>query len=184
MEDVVNHIQLGISENLDERQSFAFARKKGITSRVLDCVVALSVCHNVTPTWDEHNILSYQASSPDEIAIVKWTEQMGLVLVFRDLNTIRVKNSQIEFEYEILETFPFTSESKRMGIVLRNKATQKISFFIKGADIVMAKIVSFNHWLDEECNNMAREGLRTLVIGRKSITEEKYREFEKEYIFT
>ena len=38
----------------------------------------------------------------------------------------------------------------------------------KGADTVMSSIVSSNDWLDEETGNMAREGLRTLVIGKKS----------------
>lgn len=181
MEDVVNHIRTGITELLEDQQSFTFARKKGITSRVLECVIALSVCHNVTPTWDENNLLSYQASSPDEIAIVKWTELMGLALVFRDLDTIKIRNSKFDMEFEILETFPFTSESKRMGIILRNKMTQKIIFYIKGADVVMSKLVGYNHWLDEECSNMAREGLRTLVIGRKNLTEDRYQDFLKEF---
>lgn len=33
--------------------------------------------------------------------------------------------------------------------------------------------------LDEECENMAREGLRTLVIGRKRLTKELFLEFQK-----
>jgi phospholipid-translocating ATPase len=182
MEEVSSHLDKGLADEHDDLQSFAFTRKRGITSRVLECVIALSLCHNVTPTWDEQNVLSYQASSPDEIAIVKWTQLMGLSLIFRDLNTIRIRsNSGFEFEYEILETFPFTSESKRMGIVLRNTSTDKITFFLKGADVIMSKIVNYNHWLDEECSNMAREGLRTLVIGRKNIDAVKYLAFQKDF---
>lgn len=125
--------------------------------------------------------LTYQASSPDEVAIVQWTQSVGLSLVFRDLDTMRLKsNSSILLEYDILEIFPFTSESKRMGIVLRNKKSGKITFFQKGADVIMSKIVVYNHWLDEECSNMAREGLRTLVIGRKNLSEENYLEFKKQ----
>jgi len=37
--------------------------------------------------------------------------------------------------------------------------------------------------LDEECGNMAREGLRTLVIGRKKLSEEYFEKFIKEYVF-
>ncbi len=66
--------------------------------------------------------------------------------------------------FDILEVFPFTSESKRMGIVIRERGTGEITFYQKGADVVMAKIVAQNDWLDEECGNMAREGLRTLVV--------------------
>ena len=34
-------------------------------------------------------------------------------------------------EYEILEDFPFTSERKRMGIIVREKATGRITFYMK-----------------------------------------------------
>lgn len=86
------------------------------------------------------------------------------------------------FEFEILETFPFTSESKRMGIILRNVNNRQITFYQKGADVIMSKIVTPSHWLEEECGNMAREGLRTLVIGRKLLTESAYAEFQRNYI--
>lgn len=42
----------------------------------------------------------YQAASPDEIALVKWTEQVGLTLIARDLNTmtLQVKTASDESE--------------------------------------------------------------------------------------
>lgn len=40
-------------------------------------------------------------------------------------------------EYNILANFPFSSESKRMGIILRHRETNKIVFYLKGADNVM-----------------------------------------------
>ena len=69
---------------------------------------------------------------------------------------------------------------------------------MKGADAVMSSIVQYNDWLEEEvrvhllpwqpteitavlliqCGNMAREGLRTLVVGKKILTEEQYTSFE------
>lgn len=51
-------------------------------------------------------------------------------------------------------------------------------FYLKGADVVMASIVQYNDWLEEECGNMAREGLRTLVVAKKNLTEEQYLDFE------
>jgi phospholipid-translocating ATPase len=50
---------------------------------------------------------------------------------------------------------------------------------MKGADSVMAEIVQYNDWLEEECGNMAREGLRTLVFGKKNLTPEAYASFSK-----
>jgi phospholipid-translocating ATPase len=56
-----------------------------------------------------------------------------------------------------------------------------IWFYQKGADTVMTSIVASNDWLDEECGNMAREGLRTLVIGRKRLSGQRYQEFSSRY---
>jgi phospholipid-translocating ATPase len=75
--------------------------------------------------------------------------------------------------------FPFTSEAKRMGIILRDQQTNEIIYYLKGADIVMQNIIQYNDWLQEECSNMAREGLRTLVIAKKLLTQEYYQEFEQ-----
>ncbi len=64
-----------------------------------------------------------------------------------------------------------------MGIILRDLKSNEILFYMKGADVVMSKIVNENDWLDEECGNMAREGLRTLVFGMKKLSEEEYESF-------
>ncbi|XP_037033899.1 probable phospholipid-transporting ATPase IIA isoform X2 [Bradysia coprophila] len=223
--------------------------------RVWEAVKALALCHNVTPVYDnksneveskrgspskrieietEKEEVTYQASSPDEIALVKWTEQIGLALVARNLNsmTLQLRNpftnpklsknslnaestsintavtilsndsskSDINspssstsstaslnslsnglMKYLILQVFPFTSESKRMGIIVKDVKTGEITFYLKGADVVMAAIVQYNDWLNEESGNMAREGLRTLVVAKKSLTEDQYNDFETRY---
>ncbi|ESN91643.1 hypothetical protein HELRODRAFT_96328 [Helobdella robusta] len=130
----------------------------------------------------QQQTVSYQASSPDEVALVTWTESVGLTLLKRDLSTmmLRTPDGQL-LGYDILQIFPFTSETKRMGIVVRDQKTNEITFYMKGADVVMQKIVQYNDWMKEECDNMAREGLRTLVLARKTITQEQYLDFESRY---
>lgn len=129
----------------------------------------------------EQESITYQASSPDEVAIVQFTEACGLTLVARDRTsmTIRLPDGTTQ-AFEVLEIFPFTSESKRMGIVVRDGAGD-IVFYEKGADVVMTKIVQRNDWLEEETANMSREGLRTLVVGRKRLTADAFAQFEREY---
>lgn len=178
--------------------------------------------------------VTYQASSPDEIALVTWTEQIGLALIARDLTSMTLQlrnpfagaatslkqqqsvneNSSINtavtalsvdsnnpdllqsptssngsstslnsinngnMKYYILQVFPFTSESKRMGIIIKDSKTGEITFYLKGADVVMTGIVQYNDWLNEESGNMAREGLRTLVVAKKVLTEDQYNDFE------
>ena len=131
---------------------------------------------------NDDGTVTYQASSPDEVAIVKWTESVGLTLTFRDRTRIELQiPSGSRITFDVLELFPFTSESKRMGIVVRDTQTGEITFLQKGADVVMAKIVQRNDWLEEETANMAREGLRTLVMARRRLSEQAYAEFKEAY---
>lgn len=54
-----------------------------------------------------------------------------------------IKNPFGENEnFRILQIFPFTSASKRMGIILQHVETGRIIFFMKGADTVMKDKVS------------------------------------------
>ena len=169
--------------------------RREIGLRVRDLVLALALCHNVTPTSEEdangQPFTTYQASSPDEIAIVQWTEHVGLKLIHRDRKSISLQFTVEErtvVRVEILNLFPFTSDSKRMGIIVRFCRTRggrsddgEIVFFQKGADTVMSSIVAANDWLDEETANMAREGLRTLVIGRRNLSAQQYSAFASAY---
>lgn len=156
--------------------------RRDMSSRVKDVVLALALCHNVTPVVEADGSITYQASSPDEVAIVRWTESVGLSLVARDRTSMSLRSTDgSTLHFDILEVFPFTSESKRMGIVIRERGTGEITFYQKGADVVMAKIVAQNDWLDEECGNMAREGLRTLVVGRRRLTQDNWIVFERAY---
>lgn len=68
-----------------------------------------------------------------------------------------------------------------MGIIIRDEQSGEIVFYMKGADTVMNRIVLYNDWLEEECGNMAREGLRTLVVAKRALTEEQYAEFDSRY---
>ncbi|KAJ3142877.1 putative aminophospholipid-translocase [Geranomyces variabilis] len=182
MEDVREHLASAYSARQGAEQ-VRYKRARDIASRVRDIVQALALCHNVTPVLPEagdSGDITYQASSPDEVAIVKWCESVGLTLYFRDRQNIRLRTADSHMlDFEVLEVFPFTSETKRMGIIVRDRSTGEIFFYQKGADTIMSKIVQYNDWLDEECGNMAREGLRTLVIGRKRLSEDALRDFNR-----
>ncbi|GAA5905553.1 hypothetical protein JCM8208_005769 [Rhodotorula glutinis] len=157
--------------------------RRDMSSRVKDVVLALGLCHNVTPVIDDADgSITYQASSPDEVAIVRFTESVGLTLSARDRTSMSLRSSAGQtLSFNVLEVFPFTSESKRMGIIVRDRHSGEITFYQKGADVVMARIVAYNDWLEEECGNMAREGLRTLVMARKRLSDETYRAFDGAY---
>lgn len=54
---------------------------------VRDSITALAVCHNVTPVYPDENDPTrreFQASSPDEIALVRFADSLGMKLIERD----------------------------------------------------------------------------------------------------
>ncbi|RMZ83654.1 hypothetical protein DV738_g984, partial [Chaetothyriales sp. CBS 135597] len=195
MEEVAAYVRQAFGPaNSNPLQSSATKARREVATRVRDLIIALALCHNVTPTKEEVNgqeFLSYQASSPDEIAIVEFTETVGLRLAHRDRESITVESSdtgQPVLRAQIKEIFPFTSESKRMAIIVQLTTHSAVTgdsselwFFQKGADTVMSSIVATNDWLDEETGNMARHGLRTLVVARRKLSQEQYNAFSTAY---
>lgn len=118
----------------DQKQSKANANQKTKGGKrrdqnfvVRDLITCLALCHNVTPVYPDEldkTIKEFQASSPDEVALVKFADTMGMQLIDRDQGRIVIKTiTGGEEEYEVLANFPFSSESKRMGIVLRHSTT-------------------------------------------------------------
>ncbi|VDO11418.1 unnamed protein product [Rodentolepis nana] len=182
-------------------------RKTG-DEMLVEAVLAIAICHNVTPMNDDDDgagsgenasssstqakglgdynefaqPVGFQASSPDEVALVTWTASVGITLIHRDqqMMALRLPNGAT-VAFDILQLFPFTSEAKRMGIVVRERKTGKIQFYSKGADAVMAKLVHYTPWMEDEAGNLAREGLRTLVVAHRELTEEQYADFAQRY---
>ena len=134
----------------------------------------MALCHNVTPII-ENGERVLQASSPDEIALVTIASEMGITLMKRNQTKITLEVcTGKKLEYEILANFPFSSKTKRMGILLKDLQNNKIIFYLKGADTVMQLKVNnviASSFIQEECENLSLEGLRTLVITSKEIKE-------------
>lgn len=79
-----------------------------------------------------------QASSPDEIALVKYSNSLGMELTERDRTSVQIRNPKGIYEnYEIIANFPFSSESKKMSVLVRHKETGKVIYYVKGAEVVM-----------------------------------------------
>ena len=153
---------------------------------IKDTITSMLLCNNVTPiiSNEDPNIISYQASSPDEIALVKFAEKLSMKLIYRTDKQIKIKNTSgtIE-EYTILANFPFSSETKRMGIILQNKKYGHIIFYLKGAENVMMKFVKKEYvgYIQEKTENLATKGLRTLVLTQKLISEKDFTSWFNEY---
>ena len=146
----------------------------------------MCLCNNVTPIVDDKdpNNMSYQASSPDEVALVKFAVTLNMRLVGRTDKEIKIMNANDkEEEFEVLANFPFSSDTKRMGIILKNKKYGHIIYYLKGAENVMMRFVKdeYINYIAENAENLATKGLRTLVLSQKLISQEEFDVWNKEY---
>jgi phospholipid-translocating ATPase len=152
---------------------------------IRDAVTALTLCNNVTPIYHKDSgILEYQSSSPDEVALVAYSERLRMRLVERNDNFIKILNpNDTEENYEILANFPFSSETKRMGIMLRNTKYNQIIFYLKGAENIVEHFVKedYKSYIRENSEYLASAGLRTLVICQKLIDLNFYDKWKRIY---
>lgn len=60
-----------------------------------------------------------------------------------------------------------------MGIILKKNSTGEFLFFLKGADsVIMEKVdIEDKLWIEEEAGNLSKEGLRTLALVYKKISQ-------------
>ena len=153
---------------------------------IRDTITAMCLCNNVTPIVDDNdpNVMTYQASSPDEVALVKFAVTLDMRLVGRTDKEIKIKDAADNVEeFDVLANFPFSSDTKRMGIILRNKKYGHIIYYLKGAENVMMKFVKdeYINYIAENAENLATKGLRTLVLSQKIIPQDEFEKWNKEY---
>lgn len=153
-----------------------------------DFLTVLSVCHTVVPETDpETGVVNYRASSPDEEALVKAARCLGYNFTDPAPNvSVEIRNKAGEVRhvgYEILNINEFNSSRKRMSVVARTKDGRYI-LYCKGADNVMlprTKDDGHTNILKRHIDQFAREGLRTLVLSKKELTEEEYKAWDRVY---
>ncbi|XP_045447755.1 phospholipid-transporting ATPase IF-like [Melitaea cinxia] len=150
-----------------------FRRKK--QSKVLGNVELDSVNWNALMN-QEGNKMDYQGSSPDEKALVEAAERFGVTFMGEEGNNLLVRFGNHTEMFERLQLIEFTSERKRMSIIVRDK-DGKIWLFCKGAEssvFPICKDTALIEETDRDINYFANKGLRTLAIAYREIPLEEY----------
>ncbi|KAJ3046996.1 hypothetical protein HK097_000331, partial [Rhizophlyctis rosea] len=146
----------------------------------------LGVCHTVIPERDEENpeVITYQASSPDEAALVKGVQQLGVYFHTRRPKSVTINVDGVDKEYQILNVCEFNSTRKRMSCIVRDPEGQ-IKVYIKGADtVILERLAMHNPHKDSTVyylEEYATEGLRTLCIAYRDVPEDEYQKWAKIY---
>jgi phospholipid-transporting ATPase len=157
-------------------------------SSILEFLRLLSTCHAVFPEIGKEKKTIYQGASPDDIALVKGAQQIGFEFAKKEFDDLIVENL-IEKTREIFELkieMPFDSDRKRMSVVVKNKMTNEYILYSKGADTMMLPRMTIVNTSEEDevirvIKVLSKEGLRVLVMGRKTLDESTYLNWEKRY---
>jgi phospholipid-translocating ATPase len=110
-------------------------------------ILSLALCHTCIPEQDEAGNITYQAASPDEMALVTAAQQLGYLVMDRQQNTLTVRTYPSGLDddpwdevYEVLDVIDFTSARKRMSVIVR-MPDQRLCLFCKGADSTVTKLL-------------------------------------------
>ncbi|XP_047412583.1 phospholipid-transporting ATPase VB isoform X3 [Sciurus carolinensis] len=134
----------------------------------------------------------YEAESPDEAALVHAAHAYSFTLVSRTPEQVTVRLPQGTcLTFDLLFTLGFDSVRKRMSVVVRHPLTGEIVVYTKGADSVIMdlledpahvtdidvekKLKKIHARTQKHLDLYARDGLRTLCIAKKVVSEEDFR---------
>ncbi|CAO3630552.1 unnamed protein product [Cunninghamella blakesleeana] len=125
--------------------------------------------------------IDYKAESPDEAALVMAARNVGFAFIGRKPNKkLVVDILGIEYTYELLHVFDFTSTRKRMGVIVKRPAPwNDVVLYSKGADNIMYQRLDTEleenkarmAKTQEDIDNYSNDGLRTLVLAYRIIDE-------------
>lgn len=86
---------------------------------------SLSLCHSVqtesTESMEDIDF-NYKASSPDELALVSFANEMGFRFIGKNENYLNlyIKHTKETLRFELIQTIEFNSFRKRMSVVLKD----------------------------------------------------------------
>jgi phospholipid-transporting ATPase len=152
-----------------------------MTTRFL---VVLSLCHTIITEIQDGKV-QYNASSPDELALINMSRFCGIEYKGKDENNImRIEMNGKGYNYELLHVLEFNSTRKRMSVIL--KYEDEIILYTKGADSIILDRTDrkATKFIPETVRNLADYGtigLRTLLLAERVIPSGEFKKWNDEY---
>ena len=166
------------TDDCQEMEELAAVLAKG-DPKVVGFVECLSVCHTVILEKNHATgEVTFQAESPDEEALVDGAGLLGYKYVDKTQTTIVVDVNGTQKTYTVLAIIEFTSTRKRMSCLVKGP-NGKHKLLVKGADNIMFDRtapdgygpVGGEETINAHLEAFAKEGLRTLLIGERDISD-------------
>ena len=133
----------------------------------------------------EKDEIKYMCTSPDDLELIKTAKSQGYRLIETSIDSKTLKIGHKKFKYQVLKVLGFSSERKRMSIIVKNE--KGIRLYIKGADCEISKRLSKKSLKKENfqiisdgLKEFSKKGLRTLMVAYRKINEDDYRSWTKQ----
>ncbi|KAK6775586.1 hypothetical protein RDI58_026587 [Solanum bulbocastanum] len=143
-------------------------------------LIVMAICNTVVPVQSKAGAVSYKAQSQDEEALVRAAARLNMVFLEKKGNILDINFNASLVQYEVLDTLEFTSERKRMSVVVRDCQNGNIILLSKGADEAIlphAHAGQQTRIFAEAVEQYAQLGLRTLCLAWRDLEEEEYHEW-------
>ncbi|CAM8958804.1 unnamed protein product [Rhodiola kirilowii] len=140
----------------------------------------MAICNTVIPVQSKNGAISYKAQSQDEDALVHAAAQLNMIYMRKNGNFLEINFNGSLIQYELLEVLEFTSDRKRMSVVVKDTQSGKIILFSKGADEAMLPCASSGQQtriFSEAVDQYAQLGLRTLCLAWRELKDDEYQEW-------
>lgn len=144
---------------------------------VVKFLMIMTINNTVVPHSTENGSLKYQAQSQDEEALVQAAAQLHVVLSSKKGTVVEVDFLGDTLEFEILNVLEFTSDRKRMSVVVRDHSTGRLHLLTKGADETVFRIIRAGEPVQQVADAVdqySQLGLRTLCFAWRDLDEQEY----------
>jgi phospholipid-transporting ATPase len=150
----------------------------------------LAICHSAY-VEEKKGQQVYQSSSPDEVALVLGAEGMGFKFMKKTMSTIEIQDYKGQYQiWNLIIELPFDSTRKRMSVIIQKnnpdaEGDDNYYLLTKGADSAMLSNLTINEsekkLINSHLDEFAKEGLRTLVMGKKPLSKDTVMSYKEKY---
>ena len=173
-----------VDENEKEKENPEENHKNTKLSYINEFWTAIALTNECMVKYEKDEI-KYMCTSPDDLELVKTAKSQGYKLIDTTIDSKTIKIGNKKFKFQVLKVLGFSSERKRMSIIV--KSDKGIRLYIKGADCEITKRLSKKSLkkknfqiISDGLKDFSKKGLRTLMVAYRKINEDDYRSWTRQ----